>query len=121
MRGRVGAAGSAYTVRYEGAVSNQVGLAVRPLLDTAFLGSGQLGRPLALSLAWGRPGRPLALSARERPAGAGQLTVKVWRAGRLVASRTGATRLRISLSTGRATTYRVTVAVTPAQGYRSEE
>jgi L,D-transpeptidase catalytic domain/Putative peptidoglycan binding domain/PKD domain len=104
LRGRVGAAGSAYTVRYEGAVSNQVGLAVRPLLDTAFLGSGQLGRPLALSV-------------RERPAGAGQLTVKVWRAGRLVASRTGADRLRVRLSTGRATTYRVLVAVAPAQGY----
>jgi peptidoglycan hydrolase-like protein with peptidoglycan-binding domain len=104
LRGRVGAAGSAYTVRYEGAVSNQVGLAVRPLLDTAFLGSGQLGRPLVLSV-------------RERPAGAGQLTVKVWRAGRLMASRTGTARLRIRLSTGRPTTYRVLVAVAPAQGY----
>jgi peptidoglycan hydrolase-like protein with peptidoglycan-binding domain len=104
LRGRVGAAGSVYTVRYEGAVSNQVALAVRPLLDTAFIGSGQLGRPLALAV-------------RERPAGAGQLTVRVWRAGRVVASRSGAGRLRIRLSTGRATTYRVLVALSPAQGY----
>jgi N-acetylmuramoyl-L-alanine amidase len=104
LRGRVGAAGSTYNVRYEGAVSNPVGLAVRPLLDTAFLGSGQLGRPLALSV-------------RARPTGAGQLTVKVWRANRLFASRTGAGRLRIRLGTGRATTYRVLVALAPAQGY----
>jgi L,D-transpeptidase catalytic domain/Putative peptidoglycan binding domain len=77
---------------------------VRPLLDTAFLGSGRLGRPLALAV-------------RERPAGAGELTVKVWRAGRLVVSRSGAGRLRIRLGTGRATTYRVLVSLAPAQGY----
>ena len=104
LRGRVGTPASVYTVRYEGAVSNQVALAVRPQLDTAFLGSGQLG--------W-----PLALSVRQRPAGAGRLTVKVWRSGRLVASRTGAGRLRVRLSTRRAATYRVIVTVAPAQGY----
>jgi hypothetical protein len=104
LRGRIGTPDSVYTVRYEGAVSNQVALAVRPQLDTAFLGSGQLGRPLSLSV-------------RERPAGAGQLAVKVWRAGRLVASRTGAGRLRVRLSTHRAATYRVLVTVAPAQGY----
>jgi hypothetical protein len=104
LRGRVGTPDSLYTVRYEGAVSNQVGLAVRPQLDTAFVGSGQLGRPLALTV-------------REQPAGAGQLAVKVWRAGRLIAARRGAGRLRIRLSTHRATTYRVLVTVAPAQGY----
>lgn len=104
LRGRVGAAGSAYTVRYDGAVSNQVGLAVRPLLDTSFLGSGQIGRPLAFTV-------------QERPAGAGRLTVKVWRGGRLLASRSGSGRLRIRLGTGSATTYRVLVTVVPAQGY----
>ena len=104
LRGRVGTPDSVYTVRYEGAVSNPVTLAVRPGLDTAFTGSGQIGRPLALT-------------ARERPAGAGQLTVRVWRAGRLVAARTGTGRVRIRLSTHRATTYRVLVNVAPAQGY----
>ena len=104
LRGRVGTPDSVYTVRYAGAVSSPVTLAVRPGLDTAFTGSGRLGRPLALTV-------------RERPAGAGQMTVRVWRAGRLVAARTGAGRLRIRLSTHRATTYRVLVAVAPAQGY----
>jgi PKD domain len=104
LRGRVGTPDSVYTVRYSGAVSNPLMLAVRPGLDTAFTGSGQIGRPLALTV-------------RERPAGAGQLTVRVWRAGRLVAARTGPGRLRIRLSTHRATTYRVLVAVAPAQGY----
>jgi peptidoglycan hydrolase-like protein with peptidoglycan-binding domain len=106
LRGRVGTAGSIYTVRYEGAVSNQLAPAVRPQLNTAFAGSGQVGRPLALSV-------------RERPAVAGRLTVKVWRAGRLFATRTAAGTVRIRLSTGRATTYRVLVAVSPAQGYAS--
>lgn len=104
LRGRVGTPASVYTVRYQGAVSNPVTLAVRPRLDTAFIGSGQIGRPLALTV-------------RARPASAGQLTVKVWRAGRLFAARTGAGRLRIRLSTHRPTTYRVLVAVAPAQGY----
>ena len=57
-RGRVGTPDARYTVRYGGAVSNAVALAVRPGLDTAFSGSGQLGTPLSLL-------------ARERPATAG--------------------------------------------------
>ena len=104
LRGRVGAAGSSYTVRYQGAVSNAVTLAVRPRLDTGFLGSGQMGRPLTLTV-------------RERPAGAGTLTVKIWRAGRLFATRSGSGRLRIRLATSRATTYRISVRLAPAQGY----
>jgi L,D-transpeptidase catalytic domain/PKD domain/Putative peptidoglycan binding domain len=104
LRGRVGGAGSSYTVRYQGAVSNPVTPAVRPRLDTGFLGSGQIGHPLTLTV-------------RERPAAAGTLTVKVWRAGRLFATRSGAGRLRIRLATGRATTYRVSVRLAPAQGY----
>jgi hypothetical protein len=104
IRGRVGTPTSIYTVRYGGAFSNQVLLTVRPQLNTAFQGSGQLGRPLALSV-------------RERPVGAGELSVKVWRGGRLVASRSGFGRLRVRLSTHRATTYRVLVTVAPAQGY----
>ena len=61
VRGRVGIPDQRYTVRYAGAVSNAVSLAVRPGLDTAFLGSGQLGRRLSFL-------------ARVRPAVAGTLT-----------------------------------------------
>ncbi|HEY6835430.1 MAG TPA: L,D-transpeptidase family protein [Gaiellaceae bacterium] len=104
LRGRVGAAGSGYTVRYQGAASNEVTLAVRPLLDAGFAGSGQIGRPLAFTV-------------RERPASAGTLTVKIWRAGRLFASHSGSGRLRVRLATGRATTYRISVALAPAPGY----
>jgi hypothetical protein len=104
LSGRVGTPDSQYTVRYAGAVSSPVALAVRPALDTTFLGTGQIGRPLTLTV-------------RERPAAAGTLTVRVWRNGRLLARRTGAGRLRVRLATGRAATYRVLVSVAPAQGY----
>ena len=80
MRGRVGIPDSRYTVRYAGAVSNQVALGVRPGLDTAFRGSGQLGRPLALLV-------------RSRPATAGTMTVRIWRGGRLLRSRSFRGRL----------------------------
>jgi hypothetical protein len=104
VRGRVGLPGARYTVGYGGAVSNPVALAVRPGLDTAFAGSGQVGRPLSLV-------------ARVRPAGAGTLTVRVWRSGHLLKARRGAARLRIRLGTRRSVTYRIRALVTPAQGY----
>jgi len=104
LAGRVGTPDSQYTVRYGGAVSKSVTLAVRPGLDTAFRGSGQIGRPLALTV-------------RERPAAAGTLAVRVWRNGRLLITRTGAGRLRVRLGTGRAATYRVLVRIAPAQGF----
>ena len=104
LSGRVGPPDSQYTVRYAGAVSNPVALTVRPALDTGFLGTGQIGRPLALTV-------------RERPASAGTLTVRIWRNGRLLTRRTAAGRLRIRLSTGRAATYRVLALVTPTKGY----
>src|SRR5205085_9847310 len=93
-----------YTVRDAGAVSNAVGLVVRPGLDTAFLGSASLGRRLVLRV-------------RERPSNAGTLSVRVWRNGRLFASRIGRGRLRIRLSTRRPVTYRVAVRIAPAAGY----
>jgi N-acetylmuramoyl-L-alanine amidase len=104
VRGRVGTPDQRYTVRYGGAVSNSVTFAVRPDLVTAFDGSGRLGRPLALVV-------------RERPTAAGQVTVRVWRAGRLVTSRAGRGRLRIPLPTQRAGAYRVLVSLDPAVGY----
>jgi hypothetical protein len=104
MRGRVGMPDARYTVRYAGAVSNQVGLLVRPGLDTAFSGSGQLGRPLSLLV-------------RERPAAAGVVTVRVTRRGRIVAKRSFRGGLRIPLATTRAGAYRIRVTLQPAPGY----
>ncbi|MDQ2909530.1 MAG: L,D-transpeptidase family protein [Actinomycetota bacterium] len=104
VRGRVGTPDKQYTVRYGGAVSNAVALAVRPGLDTAFRGSGQLGRRLSFLV-------------RSRPASAGTLTVRVWRGKRLVKVRSGRGRLHIALSTGSAGAYRVNVSLQPAAGY----
>jgi peptidoglycan hydrolase-like protein with peptidoglycan-binding domain len=104
VRGRVGTAASRYTVRYAGAVSNQVALLVRPGLDTAFRGSGQLGRPLSLLV-------------RARPASAGLVTIRVTRGGRLVAKRSFRGQLLLELGTGRAGAYLVRVTLQPAAGY----
>ena len=104
VRGRVGTPAARYAVRYAGAVSNQVALAVRPGLDTAFRGSGRLGRPLSLLV-------------RSRPAAAGTVTVRVWHGRRLLRTRAFRGRLRIRLSTAQAGAYRVQVALRPAPGY----
>lgn len=104
VAGRVGTPDQRYTVRYGGAVSKAVALAVRPGLDTAFEGSGQIGRPLALT-------------ARLRPASAGTLTVRVWRGHRLLLTRTGPSRLHVRLSTARSVSYRVVVSIRPSAGY----
>jgi len=104
VRGRVGTPDRQYTVRYAGAVSNALVLAVRPGLDTAFRGSGQLDRRLSFL-------------ARARPANAGTLTVRVWRGKRLVKVRSGRGRLQIALSTKSAGAYRVSVSLQPAPGY----
>ena len=104
LRGRVGAPGSQYTLRYAGATSNAVVLAVRPGLDTAFHGSGQVGQALSFT-------------ARERPAGAGTLKVSVYHDGHLLGAHSGQSRLRIKLRTRRPGTYRVRVTIAPASGY----
>jgi PKD repeat protein len=104
VRGRVGTPDSRYTVRYAGAVSNQVALVVRPRLDTSFSGSGQLGRPLSLLV-------------RSRPAAAGTVTVRVWRGRRLVRHSSFRGRLRIRLATGHAGDYRIGLTLRPSPGY----
>ncbi|MDX6506527.1 MAG: hypothetical protein QOG06_1171 [Gaiellaceae bacterium] len=104
VRGRVGTPDARYTVRYGAAVSNQVGLAVRPGLDTAFRGSGRVGTPLAFVV-------------RERPAAAGTVRVQVWRGHRVVARRSFHGRLRLRLGTGTAGAYRIRLIVQPAPGY----
>jgi L,D-transpeptidase catalytic domain/PKD domain/Putative peptidoglycan binding domain len=102
--GRVGAPDSRYTVRYAGAVSNQVALAVQPGLDTAFRGSGKVGRPLSLFV-------------RARPAVAGTITVRIRQNGRPLRTRSFRGRLLIRLGTSRAGAYCVSVALRPAAGY----
>ena len=104
VRGRVGAPEQRYTVRYAGAVSNAVLLAVRPGLDTAFHGSGQIGRPLSFL-------------ARARPATAGTLTVRVWRGKRLVKTRSGHGRVSLVLGTRAPGAYRVAVSLRPSAGF----
>lgn len=104
VRGRVGTPDARYTVRYAGAISNQVALRVRPGLDTAFRGSGQLGRPLSLLV-------------RERPAAAGVVTVRVARGGRIVVKRAFRGRLLLRLATSRAGAYSIRVTLQPAAGY----
>ncbi len=104
VRGRVGTPDARYTVRYAGAVSKAVALAVRPGLDTTFSGSGRLGTPLSLLV-------------RERPAMAGTVSVKVWRGHRLVAGRSFHGRLRLRLPTGSAGAFRVRLTLQPAPGY----
>jgi L,D-transpeptidase catalytic domain/Putative peptidoglycan binding domain/PKD domain len=104
LRGRVGTPDQRFTVRYAGVVSNAVALAVRPGLDTAFLGSGRLGARLVFRV-------------RERPAAAGPVTVRVWRNNRLLARRTGRGVLRMRLRTRTPAIYRVSVRITPAAGY----
>jgi L,D-transpeptidase catalytic domain/PKD domain/Putative peptidoglycan binding domain len=104
VRGRVGTPDARYTVRSGAAVSNQVVLAVRPGLDTAFHGSGQAGLPLSLLI-------------RSRPAAAGTLTAQIRRGTRLVATRTFRGEARIRLATVEAGAYRIQVALRPAAGY----
>jgi hypothetical protein len=102
--GRIGAANVAYTARYGGAGSNAVVPAVRPELDAAFQGSGRVGRALAVVV-------------RERPVAAGQITLRVWRDGRLILERAARGRVRLSLRTARAVSYRVVASIEPASGY----
>jgi PKD repeat protein len=104
VRGRVGTPESRYTVRAAGGVSNAVALTVRPGLDTAFRGSGQVGHPLSLLV-------------RARPADGGTVTVRIQRRGRLVASRSFHGQQRIPVATSRAGHYRISVALRPAPGY----
>ncbi len=104
VRGRVGTPDSRYTVSYAGAASNPVVLAVRPGLDTAFRGSGQVGKPLSLLV-------------RARPAAAGTVTVQVRRGAQLVASRSFRGRALIRLATSRAGGYGIRVTLRPTAGY----
>src|SRR5205823_580436 len=82
--GRFVAPGLQYTVRYAGATSNAVVLRVRPGLDTAFHGTGQVGRALSFA-------------AHEHPAGAGKLKVIVYYNGHLLGQHSGQGGVRVKL------------------------
>ena len=104
LRGRVGTPGLQYTLRYAGATSNAVVLRVRPGLDTAFHGTGQVGRALSFT-------------AHEHPAGAGKLKVIVYYNGHLLGQHSGQGGVRVKLRTRRPGTYRVRIQIAPATGY----
>jgi lipoprotein-anchoring transpeptidase ErfK/SrfK len=81
-----------------------VSVPVRPALVASFTGTSSLGGPLALV-------------ASIRPASAGVLRVRIWKAGRLVTDvqKTGSARIR--LDTSKAVGFRAHVTAVPAEGY----
>ena len=68
-----------WQARFQGAASPPVSVLVRPRLVARFDGSGAVGTPLAVV-------------ARLVPAGAGEVTVRIWKNGTLRVSRTCSTR-----------------------------
>jgi len=93
-----------YVARTTLAASPPIAIGIRPEVTAAFAGSGAVGTPLALTAAL-------------RPAAAGRLRVRIWRAGRLVADLRRPAPLRISLPTREPSPYRVEIAAVPAAGY----
>jgi PKD domain/L,D-transpeptidase catalytic domain/Putative peptidoglycan binding domain len=93
-----------WQARFQCAASAPVSVLVRPRLVARFDGSGAVGTPLALV-------------ARLVPAGAGEVTVRIWKNGTLRVSRTYPHGARIALDTARTYAYRVTVAAVPRPGF----
>jgi lipoprotein-anchoring transpeptidase ErfK/SrfK len=93
-----------WQARFENAVSPPVSVLVRPRLVARFDGSGAVGTPLAVV-------------ARLVPAGAGQVSVKIWKDGRLRVTRTYAHGARVRLDSARTAAYRVEVTTVPAPGF----
>ncbi|HEX6700202.1 MAG TPA: L,D-transpeptidase family protein [Gaiellaceae bacterium] len=93
-----------WQARFEGAVSQPVSVLVRPRLVARFDGSGAVGTPLAVV-------------ARLVPAGAGQVTVRIWKDGTLRVDRTYPRGARIRLDSTRTAAYRVQVTTVPAPGF----
>ena len=92
-----------YEARTPVAASAPVALSVHPVLRAAFVGTRAVG------------GR-LALAARVRPAAAGTLSIRLYRAGRLVRSARARAAARLVVATGRPAGYRAIVGLEPAQG-----
>jgi PKD repeat protein len=93
-----------YEARTPVAASAPVALSVHPLLRAAFVGARAVG------------GR-LALAAQVRPAGAGTLSIRLYRDGRLVRSARARAATRLVVATNRPAGYRAVVGVEPAQGW----
>jgi hypothetical protein len=93
-----------WQARFQGAASPPVSVLVRPRLDVRFDGSGAVGTPLALV-------------ARLVPAGAGEVSVRIWKNGTPRVARTYPHGARIALDTSHTNHYRVEVASVPRPGF----
>jgi PKD repeat protein len=93
-----------WQARFAGAASPALSVVVRPRLVARFDGSGAVGTPLAVV-------------ARLLPAGAGQVSVRIWRNGTLRVSRTYPRGAVIRLDSSRTVAYRVEVTTTPSAGF----
>jgi hypothetical protein len=93
-----------YEARFEGAVSNQVAVRIRPRLTAGFLGSGIVGRPLRLVVGL-------------RPASAGPARVEVTRRGQVVVAGEYADGATIRLPSWRLAGYRIRMSTEPAAGF----
>src|SRR5207253_1837616 len=83
---------------------------------TERLGIDSLGLTLSARRS-GRYGRPILFRGRLVPGWAGQVTVRIWKSGKLRVSRTYAHGARIPLDTARAAAYRVEVTSIPSRGF----
>src|SRR5439155_5252330 len=93
-----------WQARFQGAASPPISVLVRPRLVARFDGSGAIGTPLAVV-------------ARLVPAGAGQVTVRIWKNGKLRVSRAYVHGARIPLDTAKTAAYRVEVTSIPSSGF----
>ena len=93
-----------YEARFGGAVSNVVSVRVRPALSAVFLGSGIVGRPLAMVV-------------RARPVAAGAVRIEIRRRGRLVLAGNYASGAKVRLPSGRIADYRIALSTAASAGY----
>ena len=93
-----------YTARFRRAISKTVPVTVRPTIAARFVGSGMVGRPLALVL-------------RLRPAATGPLRVVERRDGVPLLNASFGATATIRLPTSTSGSYRINVATAPRPGY----
>ena len=93
-----------YVARAWSILSSPVSILVRPQLEASLEGPRTVGSPLTLAV-------------RLRPAGAGELRIRVFRAHRTALEGTYAGRARIALDTKRAGVYRIRITSVAAVGY----
>jgi PKD repeat protein len=93
-----------YEARTAVASSAPVALGLHPLLRASFVGARAVG------------GR-LALAARVRPAGAGTISIRLYRDGRLVRTAGAGGAAKLVVPTDRVADYRAIIRVAPAEGW----